>query len=109
MHDEILRCEDDHLANVFPHAVMAVLLLDEKLQQTFFGNIRADVRWVDSRTGLVDGVLVQVGGKHLQGEAFVLLESFHRLLEDDGEGIGFLTRRAASHPGSQHTPVGVRC
>ena len=100
VHDEVLRGKDHHLADLFADPV-AVLVLDKEPAQALRRHIRGDVGRIDALAGFVDGVPVQVGGKDLERKVPGRLHLLQRLFEDDGQGIGFLPRRAAGHPGPQ--------
>ena len=107
VHDEILRSEDHRLADLLPHTKTAVLVLHEKLTQPFFGDVSADVLWVQTRARLVDRVFVEVGGENLQRKMLRRFELLQRLFEDYGERKGFFARGAADAPGAQRPALGV--
>ena len=65
IHDEALRGKDDQLADLAGHPA-AVLILDEEPAHALGRDIRGNVFRIDARPGLVDRVLVQVGGENLQ-------------------------------------------
>ncbi len=67
VHDDVLRGEDHHLADLLAHPV-AALLLDEEPAQALRRDVRGDVGRIDALAGLVDGVPVQVGGEDLERE-----------------------------------------
>ena len=107
VHDDVLGGEDHHLADLFAHPV-APLLLDEEPAQALRRNVRGDVGRIDPRPGLVDGVLVQVGGKDLERNVSRGLHLLQGLPEDDGQGIGLLPCGAAGRPGPRIPPAGWR-
>ena len=100
VHDEILRRKNDHFANLFAHPV-AVILLGEEPLEPCFRQVRGDVGQKEARAGLVNGVPVEVGGKDLDRDFSPGPERLHRLLEHDGQGIGFFAGGAAGHPRAQ--------
>ena len=95
--DHVLLGEDHHVADALVDAVgAAVRLLGEKARQPFRRDVGGNAGRIDAGAGAVDGPAVNVGGKHLQLET--LLQLLHALLEQDGEGIGFLAGGTAGHP-----------
>ena len=60
---------------------------------------------IDAGAGLFDGPAVNVGGEHLHLE--ILLQRLHALLEQDGDGIGFLAGGTAGHPDADRCARGL--
>ena len=65
VHDEVLRRKDHHLADLLAHPV-AVFFLDEEPAQPLRRHVGGNVVREEALAGLVDRVLVQVGGEDLQ-------------------------------------------
>ena len=106
VHHQVLRREDDHLADLVVHPI-AVLVLHEIPPQALLADVGGDVGGIDAGARLVDGVMVEVGGEDLQVEACRGREFLQHFAEDDGERVGLLARGAAGRPRPQHGALGV--
>ncbi len=95
--DDVLLGKDHQIADAFVDAVgAAVRLLEEKARQPVRRDVGGDTGRVNAGAGMSDGVAVNVGGEHLHFE--ILLQFLHALLQQDGDGIGFLAGGTAGHP-----------
>ena len=79
--------------------------LAEKTPPPLRRNIGGDAGQVEALTRAVHGVAVNVSGEDLQGQMGARLQLFQRLLEDDGQRVGFLARGAAGDPRAQSAAV----
>ena len=104
--DHVLLGKDQQVADAFVDAVgAAVRLLGEKARQPLRRDVGGDAGGIDAGAGLFDGPAVNVGGKDLHLET--LLQRLHVLLEQDGDGIGFLAGGTAGHPDADHCAGGL--
>ena len=94
--DDVLRCKDQHVANLRPDAVAPATLPVEIALEAFGTDIRFDAFRVDSGPGSGDGLLVDVGAEDLDVE--VLGEAIHALAQEDGHRVGLFARGATRHP-----------
>ena len=104
--NDILLGKDDHVADLFPDQVIA-LVLHEKPFQSLGRYVAAD-RW--RKTALaraVDGVGRQVGGKNLQAVFRRRVAAGHHFMEHHGQRIGFLSRGTGRYPGLEGAPLRV--
>jgi hypothetical protein len=100
VHDEALRGKDHHFPDLRAHPVAAFHRGKEPFQplRRYVGG---NIRGINALAGLVNRVLVQVGGKDGQRKFLWGLDLLHRLLEHHGQGIGLLPGGAAGHPRPQ--------
>ncbi|MGC4120345.1 MAG: hypothetical protein QM765_38340 [Myxococcales bacterium] len=106
VHDDVLRREHHHLADLLADPE-AALLLDEEAAQALGRDVGGDAVRVDAHACPVDGLAVEVGGEDLQGQVAARPVGLHRLAEDHGQRVGLLAGGAARDPGAQHAAGGA--
>ena len=94
VHDDVLGGEGHHLSDLLAHQEV-FSCRDKKSVQTFCRDIGNGFGRVEPLAGLVDRILVEIGGKNLRAEIPGRFELFLRFQKDHGQGISFFTSRAA--------------
>ena len=95
-----------HVANAFVDAVaLATGVQGKEARQALRADVGGDADWVNASTGRGNGAAVDVGGKHLQH--VVLLERFHALDQQNGDGISLFASRAACAPHAHRSARGL--
>ena len=103
--DDVVFGEDDRVPDAFVDAVgQAIGLGHEEPRQALPGQIDGDAGRVEARPGRGQGPAVDVCGEDLEGVA--LFDGLDALLQQDGDGVGFLARGAAGAPDPDHRPCG---
>ena len=92
---QVVRREDDHLADLGADAV-APRVADEEALEAVLGNVGGDRRRVDALAGGADRVVVEVGGEHLQHRRRI--EAAHVLGEEHGDRVRLLAAGAGGDP-----------
>jgi hypothetical protein len=98
--DKALRGKDNRFPDLRADPV-AVFNFDKEPLEPLRRHISGNIGGIDTLAGLVNRILVQIGGKDVQGKFLRGLDTFHSLLEHDSQGICFLPGGAAWHPGPQ--------
>jgi len=92
--DHVLLGKNQHVADAFVDAIRtAVGLGRKKAGQPFRRDIGRDAGRIQPASGRGDGLAIDVGGKNLHHET--LLGRLQKLLQEDGDGIGFPSGGAA--------------
>ena len=84
---------------------ITVVFLGKVPVQSLRGDIPGDTDRVEADARRLNGPAVDIGGKHLDGEAEIPLRQI--LLHHDGEGIGFLSCGTAGDPHAQGRALGL--
>ena len=102
--EDVLRRKDHQVADLFLDPV-ALALTHEEPRQPLGRHVRGDARGERALAGLLDGVMVDVGGKDLDRRASscgsLARSALQALLEHDGQRIGLLAGRATGVPHPQ--------
>jgi len=93
----VLRCKDDHIPDLFTYAVKFVLFCKEPLQP-LQRHICDDVGRVSTLASEVNGVFVYVCCIDLDLEINSGQQVIQALSDNDGDGICLLASGAADHP-----------
>ena len=102
---DILRCESDEIANRFAKSVMA-FLRGEKSLEPLGRHVRRHSLRINAGPGHFDGRGIQVCGEHLKTET--LVQFLRAFPQQNREGVGLLSGRAARNPDAHGGILGPR-
>ena len=104
--EQAVRREDHHLADLLADQ-QAVAVRAEEALHALRPQRRRAARRVAAAPGVVDRLLVEVGGEDLQGPGRRGGGGPDHLAEGHGQGVGLLAGGAARHPGAQRAAGGL--
>ncbi len=96
--NKVVDRKDAHLADVLPH-LEAILGFLEISGQAVHGNLFANIFLINALPGEIDRLGIDVRGEYL--DRMRLPGPAHMFLDENGERVGFLARRAPCHPDTQ--------